>query len=248
MVPLLDFIKAKLDGQLPMPLYLQLKQAIQLAIDEKVLVHGSILPSERKMSESLALSRVTVVKALNALQESGLIIKRHGKGTEVNLPVSYNLSNGGFSAQLQHLGEVSNRWLVRELVQADDNLSQQLDVAPGALVAKIKRVRLVDGLPVSLETMYIPERFLPRPELLEGSLYSWWAERGIFPDEQHYSLAVHIPSREESRLLDLQDTIPLMKLILKSRNSEGEVLEFGTAYCLNNYFNFDFNVKYRSAG
>jgi len=130
---------------------------------------------------------------------------------------------------------------------ADDNLSQQLDVAPGTLIAKIKRVRLVDGLPVSLETMHIPERFLPRPDLLEGSLYSWWAERGIFPDEQHYSLAVHIPSREESRLLDLHDTIPLMKLILKSRNSEGEVLEFGTAYCLNNYFNFDFNVKYRSA-
>ena len=37
---------------------------------ERLLTHGSILPSERKMSQTLELSRVTVVKALDALLEA----------------------------------------------------------------------------------------------------------------------------------------------------------------------------------
>lgn len=237
---LLDYVKAKLDPQLSIPLYLQLKRAMHRAIDEKILLHGSILPSERKTSQSLALSRVTVVKALHELLEIGLVIKRQGKGTVVNLPVNYNLASGGFSSQFQHIGIVSNRWLVRERISADTILAGELEVDTGTLVSKIKRVRLVDGLPVSLETMYIPERFLPRPDLLEGSLYAWWAEQGVYPDEQNYSLAVHIPTKEERQLLDLDESVPLMKLVLKSRDFAGIVLEYGTAYCLNNYFNFDF--------
>lgn len=34
-----------------------------------------------------------------------------------------------------------------------------------------------------------------------------------------------------------------MKMALKSRNAQGEVLEYGSAFCLSNYFNFDFRVK-----
>ena len=161
----------------------------------------------------------------------------------MNLPVSYNLASGGFSAQLQNSGTVSNRWLVREKLAADDFLARELEIAVGDRVAKIKRVRLVDALPVSIETMFIPERFLPRPDLLEGSLYAHWAENDIYPDLQDYSLTVHIPSAEELNLLDLPQGVPLMKITLKSRNAQGEVLEYGTAFCLSNYFNFDFRVK-----
>ena len=93
---LLEYIKGRLNAEAPAPLYIQLKQAIEAAMTERLLTHGSILPSERKMSQTLELSRVTVVKALDALLEAGLVIKRHGKGTEVNLPVSYNLPAADF--------------------------------------------------------------------------------------------------------------------------------------------------------
>ena len=55
-------------------------------------------------------------------------------------------------------------------------------------MAVIKRVRLVDDIPVSLETMFIPEAFLPRPDLLDGSLYAHWLAQGIEPDVQEYAL------------------------------------------------------------
>ena len=64
--PLLEYIKGRLNAEAPAPLYIQLKQAIEAAMTERLLTHGSILPSERKMSQTLELSRVTVVKALDA--------------------------------------------------------------------------------------------------------------------------------------------------------------------------------------
>ena len=65
--PLLEYIKGRLNAEAPAPLYIQLKQAIEAAMTERLLTHGSILPSERKMSQTLELSRVTVVKALSLI-------------------------------------------------------------------------------------------------------------------------------------------------------------------------------------
>ena len=55
--PLLEYIKGRLNAEAPAPLYIQLKQAIEAAMTERLLTHGSILPSERKMSQTLELSR-----------------------------------------------------------------------------------------------------------------------------------------------------------------------------------------------
>lgn len=95
----LTFLQHRLDQQSTVPLYLQLKQGIEEAITQKQLTHGCVLPSERRLSQSLGVSRVTVVKALDLLLKQGLVVKHHGKGTQINLPVQYNLSGGGFSAQ-----------------------------------------------------------------------------------------------------------------------------------------------------
>ncbi|PSW18072.1 GntR family transcriptional regulator [Photobacterium sanctipauli] len=240
---LLSQVKDKLDFDSSVPLYIQLKQGIEQAIVDKLLVHGSMLPSERKLSLALGVSRVTVVKALAELLEQGMVVKKQGKGTMVNLPIHYNLSGGGFSAQLQQQGAVANRWLVRELVACNDELGLHLATESGETIAKIKRVRLADDVPVSIETMYIPEQFLPRPDLLEGSLYAYWREQGIEPHTQDYSLSVYEPTEEEARMLEIPHGLPLMKIILKSVDKAGRVLEYGSAICRSDYYKFDFKVQ-----
>ena len=120
------FLKDRVSDQDPSPLYLQLQSAIQAAVELKLLVHGSTLPSERKLSEALGISRVTVVKALDELKDIGLLVKKQGRGTLVNQPVHYDLSGGGFSSQLQHRGVVGNRWLARELISGDAPLINKL--------------------------------------------------------------------------------------------------------------------------
>ncbi|ENM5738416.1 GntR family transcriptional regulator [Vibrio mimicus] len=243
---LLSYLIDKLDTKSSTPLYLQLKNALKSAIDEKLLAHGNVLPSERKLSLALGVSRVTVVKALAELLDQGLVIKNRGKGTVVNLPVHYNLSGGGFSSQLQHQGQVSNRWLVRELQPLCGDLMKELELSEEQMMAKIKRVRLVDDLPVSIETTYIPETFLPRPDLLDGSLYAHWKEQGIEPDIQEYSLTTYAATDDEARMLEIPVGSQLMKVVLKSRDKKGKVLEYGSAICRSDFYHFEFRVRINS--
>ncbi|WP_236631554.1 GntR family transcriptional regulator [Endozoicomonas numazuensis] len=230
--------------QEPAPLYLKLQNAIQSAVDSKMLTHGNTLPSERLMSDVLGISRVTVVKALAELKDIGLLVKKQGRGNQVNQPVLYNLAGGGFSSQLQHKGVVSNRWLVRELVNANETLTLKLELSKAdESVAKIKRVRLLDQIPVSIETLFIPEEYLPRPDLLEGSLYAFWKECGIIPDKQQYDLSIYMPDSEEAAMLEIPRSIPLMKVGLLSRRQDGRIIEYGSAVCRSDYYKFQFEVK-----
>ena len=83
-------------------------------------------------------------------------MKHHGKGTQINLPVQYKAVRRRFSAQAAGSGKVSNRWLIRQLDSVPDSLAPELELSAGDTMAVIKRVRLVDDIPVSLETMFIP--------------------------------------------------------------------------------------------
>jgi GntR family transcriptional regulator len=63
--------------------YLRLRRAIRNVIEHRDIEPGHALPSERDLARVLALSRVTVRKAIAGLVEEGLLTQRHGAGTFV---------------------------------------------------------------------------------------------------------------------------------------------------------------------
>ena len=225
------------------PKYIQLKESLEFVIKRRIIANGAVLPSERKLAQALNVSRVTIVKVLEELRLSGLIIKKQGKGTTVNFPLDYNLSGGGFSSQLHNQGKLSNRWISRELIEGDANIRHEINLIEPSKMAKVKRVRLADNIPVSIETMYIPQVYLPRPELLEWSLYQYWSEQGIKPCTQEYEINAHHLTHEEAEMLETKTSEPALKIILKSFNNQGNVLEYGHAICRSTSYKFKFTVQ-----
>ena len=65
-------------------LYRQLAAAFTLLIDEGTLRSGDQLPPERALASSLSVSRGTVVKAFELLEEDGRVSRVQGRGTTVN--------------------------------------------------------------------------------------------------------------------------------------------------------------------
>jgi DNA-binding transcriptional MocR family regulator len=65
-------------------LYQKLAAALMRLIREGVLAPGARLPSERRLSEALRLSRTTVVAAYDSLDEAGWVERRGGSGTRVS--------------------------------------------------------------------------------------------------------------------------------------------------------------------
>ena len=71
------------DSQSPIPLYWQIAEQIRAAIQAGEYLAGDVLPSVRKLSESLRVSTSSVVKAYELLKSSGWVAARKGKGLYV---------------------------------------------------------------------------------------------------------------------------------------------------------------------
>jgi GntR family transcriptional regulator len=67
------------------PLYLQLMQQIQHAIENGALRDGDQLPGIRTLAEELLVSPNTVAKAYSELEHGGVLDLRHGSGAFVSV-------------------------------------------------------------------------------------------------------------------------------------------------------------------
>lgn len=72
-----------IDRSNPLPLYVQLKNALQREIRSGQLAYGDKLPSEPELHQQLGLSRMTIRNALSELVSENYIQKMPGKGSFV---------------------------------------------------------------------------------------------------------------------------------------------------------------------
>lgn len=75
-----------IDPKSPIPRYYQLYTSLRRRIREGEFQPGDALPSERQLVEDYGVSRITVVKALDILDQEGLIERQHGRGNFVTQP------------------------------------------------------------------------------------------------------------------------------------------------------------------
>lgn len=81
------------------PLYLKFAQTVKNAVRSGILEHGNILHGERYLSQLTGVSRITVRKAMQALEEEGVVTRARGYGTQINNIFEYSLKEArGFSA------------------------------------------------------------------------------------------------------------------------------------------------------
>jgi GntR family transcriptional regulator len=141
------------------PLYAVLEEQIAAGIADGEFPIGSQLPTEDNLIQRFAVSRTTVRKAIQNLLERGLIEIRRGTGTFVAQPrITQELTElTGFVEDMVALGHApSARLIDRGVVPADAQVAQHLAVAVGARVMRIRRVRLANGVGMSLDETYLP--------------------------------------------------------------------------------------------
>lgn len=120
---------------------------------------GDALPSEKALAGELQVSVMTLRKALTLLESEKLIVKRHGSGSYVARKSNYRGGElDGFNYQM-HIGGVTNyRNKVIEFTMIDAPLAiaQQLKIEPGEKVYYVRRIRMIDDVPILIENSYIP--------------------------------------------------------------------------------------------
>lgn len=79
-------MRITLNRESSIPIYLQIRNQIRDMILEGILEPGFILPSERKLAETLEVNRSTILNAYRDLKADDLICSRVGQGTVVLMP------------------------------------------------------------------------------------------------------------------------------------------------------------------
>jgi GntR family transcriptional regulator len=141
------------------PLYAQVEAALAGSITDGTLLPGSQLPPEDSLMTQFGVSRTTIRTTVQNLSRRGLVEIRRGKGTFVTQPkITQDMTAlTGFVEDMEALGRnASARVVSRELVPADQEVSQRLGVNRGTAVVRVRRVRIADGMPLSFDETFLP--------------------------------------------------------------------------------------------
>ncbi len=148
----------QMDSSSRIPLYEQIAQQMLGSIQSGELAPGTVLPPEPELAERLKVSRQTVNQALTTLARRGLLTRRRGVGTFIAEPYVEQPLDGlySFIRTLTAQGRLPTTKILGYRVTIDDQASALLTASRDGLVFELGRLRLVDGEPFVVETIYLP--------------------------------------------------------------------------------------------
>lgn len=234
-----------LDRSSPVPLYFQVAQALQAAIEAGALPPGSRLDNEIQLADALGLSRPTMRRAMEYLVDKGLIIRRRGIGTTIVQPkVRRPLQLSSLYDDLQTGGQQpTTSVLSLDVVAAPPEVGQALGLEPGAQVHRIVRLRRAGGRPIARMTNHLPTT-LPglgpgqiTAEALEATgLYRLLRSAGVHLHAADQTVSARKATAQESRLLEEPRGAALLTMQRVAFDDHGRAVEFGShVYAASRY-------------
>jgi len=223
-----------------LPLYQQLQQALRRAIDAGVYGASAALPAERQLAEELDISRITVRKAIDALVEEGLLVRRAGAGNFVNTRFEKNFAKlTSFSEDMRARGRVPrNAWLKRAegLVTPEEAL--RLRLSPGTPVYRFHRIRYADELPMCVEYATIAAFALPALGAVDDSMYEALGASGHRPVRALQRLSALLLTGEQARLLQTREGDAGLCVERLGFVRDGRAVEFCRSYFRGDMYDF----------
>ncbi|SDL07068.1 GntR family transcriptional regulator [Nonomuraea maritima] len=148
----------------PEPLWVQAAELIERQVREGVLPAGRRLPAERDLCTQLGISRVTLRRALQHLVERGVMRSSHGRGWYVAARSDREWPNSleSFTETARRKGLVpTSRVLRAEVKHASLDEADEFGVAAGADVFLLERVRMLDGVPIAVDSSRVVANLVP---------------------------------------------------------------------------------------
>jgi GntR family transcriptional regulator len=143
------------------PVYARIQRQIRQGIASGTYTPGDRIPSEPELAARFGTTRATVARALQELVFDGTIIRRAGSGSFV-APRTPSVALDSrrlrsFEEQAAESGEtVSYRVVTFRQETVPPVAAAGLGVDPASLVYHLERVRQIKGVPLSLESRFVP--------------------------------------------------------------------------------------------
>jgi DNA-binding GntR family transcriptional regulator len=219
-----------LDRTGPVPLYHQIAQRLQEAIETGRLPPGSRIDNELELSDTLGISRPTIRRAISEVVNRGLLVRRRGVGTQVVQSGSKrDLDLTSLYDALAAAGRSpTTKVLVHEVLVPPAEVLDALTLPDGAAVLHSVRLRYADGVPLALLENYLPAEFfgISVEQLERHGLYQLMRSRGTTLRVAHQSIGARGATRQEAKLFGQKPGSPVLTMTRTFFDQSGHPVEF----------------------
>lgn len=207
------------------PLHHQISTVLRSAINSGRYGPGDYLPGENALMEMYGVSRATVRRALDSLEDEGLIDRLPGKGTVV-LDVALSMPMDEHLQAMERGGRDTTVDLLEfGIVPAPREAIHALDLAEGSRVLKVVRLRrgADDGSPMRHITSFVPldiAEGLTRQLLEQHPMVMALDIVGHRVDRAEDEVGAALADPALATALDVRIGDPLLDMVRTMRNEE----------------------------
>ena len=190
----------------------QIVEKIECFIIENELKPGDALPSERQLCEEWECNRMTYRAACKRLISEGILESVPYKGYFVaeEKMERYLQDLNSFSDFVKQKGHsLTNKLISSNILVPSRRIANELQLSEGETVFELSRVRLINEMPISIDTVSIPyNRFqgIEKYDFEKMSLYSVMEnDYNIAPDGGHEDISITYADKNEAEILEIEE-------------------------------------------
>lgn len=235
---------SNLQNKVASPLYQQLYDAIMEKITLGEYQVGSQIPSEDQLSQIYKVSRITVRSAIQKLCDDNVLVKKHGKGTFVSLPVYVESvsAEGSFTKSCLQMGKTPSTEIIsKDLKYIDKRICEQLNIDENEKAIHIQRLRFIDGHASMLEEDYFIANFdfmlsksVEQQPLLDVIRENTGNTAKFFDDV----IEIKYATKEQAKYLDCVIGAPLLYVSQVVVGDSNQVLYYNEQYIRSDIYKF----------
>lgn len=239
-IRLIEKLKERIAAADKMPLYLKFAQTVKDAVRSGQLAHGNVLPGERDFSMLAGISRITVRKGMQTLEDEGVVTRSRGFGTQINNIFEYSFKAArGFTQQVALSGKKPDTlWVKKRLIRCEDEIARLLEIDAGAEVFQLKRIRYMDGEAVSVEESFVPVALIHNTDAIGVSLYDYFRSHNIYPQRTKSRVSARMPDAEFQSLIPMDNIIPVLVINQVAFDQLNRPIEYSISVCRSDSYVF----------
>ncbi|WP_326692644.1 MULTISPECIES: GntR family transcriptional regulator [unclassified Streptomyces] len=242
-------LQLSVDRASPVPLYFQLSQQLESAVERGQLAPGSLLGNEIELAGRLGLSRPTVRQAIQSLVDKGLLVRRRGIGTQVvHSQVKRPMELSSLYDDLEAAGQrPATRVLRQGTEEATAEVAVALAVPEGTEVRRVERLRLTHGEPMAYLCNHLPVDLLSleQDELETTGLYRLMRGAGVTLHSARQTVGARVADAREGELLGEPEGAPVLTMQRTTYDDTGRPVEYGSHLYRASRYSFEFQLLVR---
>ena len=158
--------------------YKEIADCLEQEIQDGKFDQTKKLPTEEELIKQFEVSRNTIRKAINQLVHLGLIYQVQGSGMFLReKSVTDYINLGSLRGLTKDLTSqtIETKVLALHVLEADEGTAKQLRCEAGTKLYYVKRLRIVDQEPFSIEISYFKKEIVPylNEDIASSSIYSY---------------------------------------------------------------------------